>query len=104
MYVVGVADRNWVPARQPGVERAVLREEEGAGRTLFIRMDKGATIEMHGHLGREEVYMVSGRMRLGEAVLGPGDYHHTGLGERHDVEALEDCVFFAMTEKVIPGR
>lgn len=104
MFAVSVDDRKWVPAKQPGVERAVLWEQEGGGRSLFVRMAKGATIEMHGHLGKEELYLVSGRMRIGDSVLMPGDYHHTGLGERHDVEAFEDTVFLAMTEKVIPGR
>ena len=104
MYAISAADREWAPGKQAGVERAILREEEGGGRTLLVRMTKGAVIEMHGHLGREELYMVSGRMRLGEFVLSAGDYHHTALGERHDVEALEDCMFYAMTEKVIPGR
>ena len=67
-------------------------------------MTKGAAIEMHGHLGKEEVYVVSGRLRISDATLGAGDYHHTGPGERHDVEAFEDCMFFVSTEKVIPGR
>ena len=61
-------------------------------------------IEMHGHLGKEEVYVVSGNLRIGEHMLGAGDYHFTVIGECHDLEAFEDSLFFAFTEKVIPGR
>ena len=104
MYRISTEGRKWVPAKQPGVERAVLWELEGGGRTSLIRMSKGATIEIHGHLGKEDVYVVSGKLRIGEHKLGAGDYHFTGIGERHDLEAFEDSMFFAVTEKVIPGR
>jgi quercetin dioxygenase-like cupin family protein len=104
MFRIGSEEQKWVPGKQAGVERAVLWEVEGGGRTSLIRVAKGATIEMHGHLGKEEVYMVSGRIRVGEHELSAGDYHHTSLGERHDLEAFEDSMFFAVTEKVIPGR
>lgn len=104
MFTMSATDRAWVPGKQPGVERAVLQEVENGSRTALIRIGKGAAIEMHGHLGREEIYVVSGHLRVADAVLRTGDYHHTGVGERHDVEAFEDSVFLVMTEKVIPGR
>lgn len=104
MFAIKPEQQQWSPAKQAGVERAVLWEVAGGGRTSLIRMQKGAVIEMHGHLGKEEVYVLSGRMRLGDSILETGDYHHTSIGERHDVEAFEDTVFFAATEKVIPGR
>ena len=104
MFAIKPAEHNWTAGKQPGVERAVLWEVPGGGRTSLIRMTQGAVIEMHGHLGKEEVYVVSGRLRISDATLGAGDYHHTGPGERHDVEAFEDCMFFVSTEKVIPGR
>lgn len=104
MYSIRTEDRKWVSAKQPGVERAVLWEVEGGGRTSLLRLSKGASIEMHGHLGKEEVYVVSGKLRVGDHNLTAGDYHFTGIGERHDLEAFEDSMFFAVTEKVIPGR
>ncbi|MBI1394861.1 MAG: hypothetical protein GC151_02685 [Betaproteobacteria bacterium] len=104
MFAVSVAEQKWVAGKQPGVERAVLWEQPDGGRTSLIRIARGATIEMHGHLGREEVYVVSGHLRIGDADLRAGDYHHTGKAERHDLEAYEDSAFLVMTEKVIPGR
>ncbi|MBK8019759.1 MAG: hypothetical protein IPK20_25765 [Betaproteobacteria bacterium] len=103
MYAISTADRKWAPeSRQAWNARSSGKRK--AGPHPARAHDQGRVIKMHGHLGREELYMVSGRMRLGEFVLSAGDYHHTALGERHDVEALEDCMFYAMTEKVIPGR
>ena len=104
MFAIKPEQQQWTPAKQAGVERAVLCEVPDAGRTSLVRMKKGAVIEMHGHLGKEEVYVVSRKIRLGESTLEAGDYHHTSIGERHDAEAFEDTVFFAVTEKVIPGR
>ena len=89
MFAIKPSEQNWTSGIQPGVERAVLWEVPGGGRTSLIRMTKGATIEMHGHLGKEEVYVVSGRLRISDATLEAGDYHHTGPGERHEVLLFE---------------
>lgn len=104
MFAVKPDNLTWTPGKQPGVTRAIVWEVPGGGRALFVRMAKGATIESHGHIGSEDLYLVSGRMRLGQDTLEPGDYHHTSAGEQHDAEAFEDTVFFAVTEKVIAGR
>lgn len=88
----------------PGVEFCFLRRhrEAGAGDpglTLLIRMAKGSHARHHGHPGGEEVYLVSGKLRIGSQLLAPGDYLWTAPGEGHDGFAEEESVFFV----VLPG-
>ena len=47
MFAIKPEQQQWTPAKQAGVERAVLCEVPDAGRTSLIRMKKGAVIEMH---------------------------------------------------------
>jgi quercetin dioxygenase-like cupin family protein len=93
----------------PGVELCVLRAHRGApeatgspvaaGSTVLFRMAKGAHAPRHDHPGGEETYLVSGKLRVGERVLLPGDYLWTAPGESHDGVAEEESVFFV----VLPG-
>ncbi len=85
----------------PGVEFCFLRRHDGpsAGLTLLVRMAKGAHARHHGHPGGEEVYLVSGKLRVGSRLLAPGDYLWTAPGEAHDGFAEEESVFFT----VLPG-
>jgi hypothetical protein len=55
MFAIKSAEQSWISGKRPGVERAVLWEVPGGGRTSLIRMAKGAAIGMHVHLGKEEV-------------------------------------------------
>jgi quercetin dioxygenase-like cupin family protein len=46
------------------------------------------------HEGREEIIMLSGKIRSGEFVVSAGDCITAGAGDVHDAETLEDSVFF----------
>ncbi|WP_438025413.1 cupin domain-containing protein [Sorangium sp. So ce233] len=84
----------------PGVQFSFLRRHGGGpGLTVLVRMEKGARARPHNHPGGEETYLVSGKLRVGERVLSPGDYLWTAPGESHDGYAEEESVFFV----VLPG-
>ncbi len=75
-----------------GVYLAPLHEiEEGAG-TAFLRFDQGAVSHMHRHPAGEEMYVISGRLKVGDVVIGAGDYLRTPAGVVHEARALEDSV------------
>lgn len=75
-----------------GVYLAPLYEiQDGAG-TAFLRFDQGAVSHMHRHPAGEEMYVISGRLKVGDAVIGPGDYLRTPAGAVHEARALEDSV------------
>ncbi|WP_437589588.1 cupin domain-containing protein [Sorangium sp. So ce1000] len=81
----------------PGIQFSFLRRHDGSnGLTVLVRMEKGAHARRHDHPGGEETYLVSGRLRIGERVLSPGDYLWTAPGESHDGYAEEESVFFVV--------
>ncbi|MCH8883945.1 MAG: cupin domain-containing protein [SAR324 cluster bacterium] len=64
--------------------------------TRLIVAAKGCVIPRHGHERSEEVYVLSGRVRLNEDILEAGDLMRTEAGEFHEAEALEDSRFLVM--------
>ncbi|WP_158726593.1 cupin domain-containing protein [Tomitella fengzijianii] len=75
-----------------GVYLAPLNEvQEGAG-TAFLRFDEGAVSHAHRHPAGEEMYVISGRLKVGETTISAGDYLRTPAGVVHEVRALTDAV------------
>lgn len=75
-----------------GVYLAPLHQiEEGAG-TAFLRFDAGSTSSSHQHPAGEELFVVSGRLRVGDRTLEAGDFLYTPPGEVHAVTAIKDSV------------
>lgn len=61
--------------------------------TRIVSCEKGCVIARHGHERAEEIYVISGRVRLNEHILEPGDLLRTEAGEFHEAEALEESRF-----------
>lgn len=81
----------------PGVEFSILRtHEQSGGQTLLVRMAAGAHAPVHNHPGGEETYLVSGKLRVGEHELSPGDYLWTPPNVAHDGHSDEETVFFVV--------
>jgi quercetin dioxygenase-like cupin family protein len=84
----GLASRRIVPAlaqlKMPGFATGVFIAE------------RGCLVESHGHDKVEEIYLLSGRLRLNDTILDAGDMHRVEPGEFTDLEALEDCRFLLM--------
>lgn len=75
-----------------GVSMAPLRVEPGGAGTAYLRFAAGGVAGPHRHPGGEDLYVVSGRIRVGEHVLEAGDFLHTLPGGVHDAEAAEDAL------------
>ena len=78
-------------------EYPAVHPEQGVNRLTFPGLNtrvvvcpKGCTIPRHEHQRSEEIYVLSGKVRLNEDVLGPGDIVRTEAGESHEAEALEE--------------
>jgi quercetin dioxygenase-like cupin family protein len=100
LFATGTADTAAAPAAVPvrgseatwidqgdGVELAPLRVVGGLAGTALLRFAAGARSPAHRHPGGEDLYVVSGRLRVGDVVLDAGDYLHTAPGGVHDAEA-----------------
>ncbi len=88
-----LADTRWTQTA-PGLERGELRTTQPGAGAAVLRFSAGATTGAHRHPGGEELFLFSGRLRVGEAVLGPGDYLYTPPGGINDAEAYEDTIVF----------
>jgi quercetin dioxygenase-like cupin family protein len=93
--LVRAADIVW---RQiaPGVERGELRAGKPGAGTALLRFVKGSVVGDHIHPGGEELFLVSGSLRIGRWFLRPGDYLYTGCNGVNDAEALEDSLVLQM--------
>lgn len=85
--------RPFVETGVPGVTSSPIWGENGNG-SDFIAFKAGARFPLHDHEGREEIIMLSGKIRFGDIEVAVGDYITAGPGDIHDAEALEDSVFF----------
>ena len=92
-YLSHAARRPFVESGVPGVTSSPIWGENGNG-SDFIAFKAGARFPLHDHEGREEIIMLSGKIRFGEFVVSAGDFITAGPGDVHDAEALEDSVFF----------
>ncbi|MDE3137322.1 MAG: cupin domain-containing protein [Acidobacteriota bacterium] len=80
-------ERLWLPSGFPGVEMCHLHGGEQGGGSVLMRFAAGASFPAHEHPGGEEMLVLEGCVRLGDAVLEQGDYQWTGPGEIHDVRS-----------------
>ena len=72
-----------------------LHRYDGGGGAALFRMSAGASMPEHGHPTGEHGYVISGTGRFGERTLHAGDAFWMDAGDRHDVHAVTDLVFFA---------
>lgn len=102
MLVKKTVDREWQATDYSGIERCLFRNNETGGRSSVVRLSQGARFPRHAHEGTEEVVVLSGTVRIGDAELNAGDYLFTSPGEEHDVVAISDATIFVSSQKRTP--
>ena len=103
MLLKKFTDRQWAPTGYPGVERSLFRNNETGGRSSVVRLESGARVPKHAHLGTEEVVVLEGRVSIGGVEMQAGDYLFTVPGEEHDVVAVTEAIIFVSSQKATPG-
>lgn len=101
MNVKRSSEQQWISAGYDGAQRAILRVTKASGRTSIVKLVAGAKGPKHRHQAGEDLLVLSGRVRIAGETLGPGDYLYTEPGEEHELEALEDSVVYASTDKPV---
>jgi quercetin dioxygenase-like cupin family protein len=102
MLLNKATEREWKPTDYPGIERSLFRNNDTGGRSSVVRLTAGSRFPQHAHHGTEEVVVLSGRVTIGAAQMGEGDYLFTTPGEEHDVVAVTDAVIFVSSQKATP--
>jgi quercetin dioxygenase-like cupin family protein len=75
-----------------GVHLSPLRVEPGGAGAAVLRFEPGAVSPPHRHPGGEDLYVIHGRLRVGDVVLEARDFLHTPPGGVHDAEAYEESL------------
>lgn len=77
-----------------GLRGRDLRHTDG-GSSVLLALDPGTVLPMHRHRYLEEGLVLSGRMQMGVLDLGPGDYHVSFPGSRHDrITSTGGCITY----------
>lgn len=100
MQLVTTNERKFQPFEgAPGMEVCVLSEHGDGGLSLFVKLQRGASVPRHSHLGREESIILQGRVDVGGHVAKAGDYVNMTTGEEHEVRAEEETIFFVVVNQ-----
>src|SRR5580698_993387 len=94
MDLTATKDAAWRPIRE-GVTVTPLRMAGGKG-TLLMRYEPGSRSLTHPHPGGEEIDVESGKGRLDDLRIGPGDFIYTPPGEGHTLHAETEVVIHVL--------
>jgi quercetin dioxygenase-like cupin family protein len=95
--VVHAGAEGWAPSKIPGVSYKALKISgaENAG-TFLVRMEPSTSYPAHEHPEGEEVFVVSGSLRVGPDRLSEGGYLYTPPGGAHDADTRDGCTFLVV--------
>ncbi|MEU1985457.1 cupin domain-containing protein [Nocardia sp. NPDC019395] len=93
MLHIRLGDVEWSEIA-PGVERGELPPDMAGAGAALLRFAAGARSGAHRHPEGEELFLLSGSLRVGEVVMGVGDYLYTPPNGVNDAEAYEDTIVF----------
>lgn len=87
---------DWQPAF-PGAWVKDLRSCEKTGQwTQLLKLEAGASLPAHYHLGAGEFIVLSGELHYASGIARPGDYGYEALGAYHEVTSapVETVLFY----------
>lgn len=83
------------------VKSLLFDEEARRSPTILLKFDAGATYPLHDHPGGEEIFVLSGDIKLGKDELYAGDYLFTAIGGKHRVSTKNGCVVLLKAPKEV---
>ncbi len=87
---VRAEDTEWEATGLPGINVRRLHVDTAKQYvTMLVRMDPGASYLPHRHHDAEECFVLEGELRVGDEVLGRGDYQRAEAGSVHGVQSTE---------------
>lgn len=93
--VVRAGEGQWLPTGDTGVSFKLLYTDRERGTfTTLVRMDAGATIRAHRHLGVEQCLVIEGDLRAGDVEMHAGDFNCSLPGSVHEEIATKGGALF----------
>jgi anti-sigma factor ChrR (cupin superfamily) len=93
--VVRAGEGRWLPTGDAGVSFKLLYTDRERGTfTTLVRMEAGATIPAHRHLGVEQCLVLDGDLRAGRVEMQAGDFNCSLPGSVHEEIATSAGALF----------
>lgn len=97
---IDVEKLDWQPTRFPGVMMKLLWEDpNGEAFTALFRMDPGARLPRHRHLGVEQSYVLEGSLVDEEGVCTAGNFVWRLPGSVHSAHSPDGCLALGIFQK-----
>ena len=101
LEIVRAGEDGFQPTDFEGIEvRPLSVDGEREVVTMLVRMAAGASYPRHRHAGREECYVLSGDLAVGDEEMGAGDYQVAPCGSVHEVQSTrEGCTLLIVSSQ-----
>lgn len=84
-FILRAGEGEWLPTEDEGVSYKMLYADRERGTvTSLVRMEPGARIPRHRHLGVEQCLVIEGDVRSGHHRMGAGDFNCSLPDSVHD--------------------
>lgn len=94
-----VSALDWQPSPFPGVWNKVLYEDASGRRTILTRMEPGARLPRHRHVGLEQTFILEGSLVDEDGECTAGNYVWRRPGSIHSAWSPRGCVGLGVFEQ-----
>lgn len=91
-----VSKIEWEPTKYPGVYMKTLYKDESGKLTTLTKMDPGAVLPDHRHVGLEQSYVISGSLVDDDGACTAGNFVFRRPGSVHNAWSPDGCVVFGV--------
>jgi anti-sigma factor ChrR (cupin superfamily) len=89
----------WKPTRFPGVYTKQLYEDASGRLTALTKMDPGAVLPTHRHVGIEQSYVIEGTLVDEDGACSAGNFVWRRAGSVHKAWSPDGCVVLGVFER-----
>jgi anti-sigma factor ChrR (cupin superfamily) len=99
-HYIDVKNMPWAAAQFPGIEFKLLFSDPSTGMsTILFKMQPGAVVPLHTHMGVEQTYMLEGSLEDDEGKAFEGDFVWRPGGHRHIAVSPKGATFISIFTK-----
>lgn len=93
-----VSKIEWEPSGFPGIWNKVLYEDASGRRTVLTRMEPGARLPRHRHVGLEQSFILEGSLVDEDGACAAGNFVWRRPGSIHSAWSPDGCVGLGIFE------
>jgi anti-sigma factor ChrR (cupin superfamily) len=94
-----VSGIDWEPTKYPGVWTKTLYRDDSGRLTSLTRMEPGARLPRHRHVGLEQSYVLEGSLVDGDGVCTAGNYVWRRPGSVHEAWSPDGCLVLGVFDR-----